>query len=251
MTELLIPAAIIGLVVLASALQRVTGLGFAMVVSPFFVVMLGPHAGVMLTNVLGGAMPLMMLAAVWKDIEWRKIAWIVPPAVLVTPLFAWIAEQSHVGVLYVVVASLVILGLSAGIIASWVGKHPHDGASARILAGAGAGAGTVLAGVGGPAMTIYAVLSRWDPRRMAATLQPLWVAISAGALISKLIFSGNHTPDLHWAVWLGCLLATLLGIWAGGRLSRRVAASAIRRLVIALAFLGAVMALVTGLSQLT
>ncbi|WP_258935183.1 hypothetical protein [Nesterenkonia pannonica] len=78
MSELLIPAAVVGLVVVASALQRVTGLGFAMVVSPFFVVMLGPHSGVMLTNILGGAMPLIMLAAVWRDIEWRRIAWIVP-----------------------------------------------------------------------------------------------------------------------------------------------------------------------------
>lgn len=251
MSELLIPAAIIGLVILASALQRVTGLGFAMVSAPFFVVMLGPHGGVILTTLLAGSMSALMLATVWKRVEWGKAAWLVPASVLVVPPFAWLAEQAHVGVLYVTVAVLVLLGLSAGVIASWVGRSIPDTPTVRVVAGAGSGIGTILAGVGGPAITIYAILSRWDPHRMAATLQPLWVALSAAALTSKLIFSGNHTPDFHWAVWGGCVLAIFVGIGIGGVLSRRVRADAVRRLVIILAFLGAVTALITGLTQLT
>ena len=248
MTAELVALAIIGLVVLAAALQRLTGVGFAMMMAPFLVVMIGPHGGVMLTALLSVVAPLLVMPLVWKDIEWRRLAILAPVAVLVMPFFGWLAEITPQGPLYIVVAVLVILGLSASLIVSRI-DTVANGTITQSLTGLGVGGGVILAGVGGPAMTIYAVLSRWEIRSFAATMQPLWALMSIGGFLTKLTFSGNAVPTFPWWFWVGSLVAILLGIgvatlvrmWIDDRLARRI--------VIILAFVGAGLSLFMGIRQ--
>lgn len=246
--ELPVALAIIGLVILAAALQRLTGLGFAMMMSPFLVVMIGPHGGVMLTNLLSFLAPALMLPAVWKDIDWRRLAVIGPAAVLVMPAFGWLADASPQGPLYIVVASLVILGLSMSLIISRINKTV-DGFATRALTGLGAGGGVVLAGVGGPAMTVYVVLSRMDIRSFAATLQPLWILMAVGGFLTKLTFSGNEVPAFPWWFWAGSLVAILVGMRIGTMVRVWFSDAAARRLVLILAFIGAGLSLLTGIRE--
>ncbi|WP_300342116.1 TSUP family transporter [Nesterenkonia sp.] len=244
--ELLMAITIIGLVILAAGLQRLTGMGFAMMMAPFLVVMIGPHGGVMLTNVLSLVAPILMLPMVWRDIQWRRLAIIVPVSLAVMPLFGWMAAASPQGPLYIAVASLVLLGLSISLIISRI-SAAVDGPWTRVLTGVGTGGGTVLAGVGGPAMTVYAVVSRWEVRGFAATLQPLWLVMSAGGFLTKLIFSGNEVPSFPLWFWAGCALAILVGLWGGTVVRRWVSDTAARRIVIALAFAGALISLAMGI----
>ena len=49
-------AAVISLaaaVFVGASTQRISGMGFALVASPFLVIVLGPHAGITLVNLLG------------------------------------------------------------------------------------------------------------------------------------------------------------------------------------------------------
>ncbi|GAA4916437.1 sulfite exporter TauE/SafE family protein [Nesterenkonia rhizosphaerae] len=243
----LVAVIIIGMVVLATALQRVTGMGFAMMLAPFLVVMVGPHSGVMLANVLGGVAPLLMLPMVWRYIEWRRLLWIAPAAVAVMPLFGWIAAIMPQGPLYIVVASAVIIGLSISLLFSRSSSQ-IDGTGTRLLTGVGAGAGVVLAGVGGPAMTVYAVISRWGVVSFAATMQPLWVLLSVTGLLTKVTFSGSEFPQLPVWFWVGSLAAVIVGLFIGTKIRNRVSERLVRRVVIALAFLGAVLSLATGIT---
>lgn len=240
--------AIMGLVVLAALLQRVTGIGFAMMLAPFLVVMIGPHGGVMLTNLLSVLAPVLMMPAVWKDIQWRRLAPIALTAVLVMPPAGWLANALPQGPLYIVVASLVLIGLSLSVILSRVNTH-IDGPSTRVLTGVGAGGGVILAGVGGPAMTMYAVISQWDVRKFAATLQPLWVLMALGGFLTKLIFSGNEMPAFPVWFWVGAVIAILAGIQLGVWVHRRVSDALARKVVIFFAFVGALLSLLTGLRE--
>lgn len=246
--ESLLIAAVFGLVLVASVLQRITGLGFAMMLAPFLVVMLGPHTGVMLTNMLAVIAPLMMMFSVWRDIEWRRLLIIAPVAVLVMPLCGWIAATSPQGLLHIAVGCLVLIGLSLSLIASRV-HFRMDGPGTRVLTGIGAGAGTVMAGVGGPAMTMYAVVSGWNVRSFAATLQPFWVFLSLAGFLTKISFSGDDIPVYPWWFWAGCVLIILLGLVAGTLISKRVRDDSVRRLVIVLALLGALLALFSGIRE--
>lgn len=246
--DLLVAVTIIALLVLAVVLQRLTGVGFAMMLAPFVVVMIGPHAGVMLTNVLAIVAPALVVPLVWKDIEWSKLAIIVPAALAVMPLFGWLAAATPQGPLYIVVAVLVILGLSVSLVASR-SSRAVDGGLARGLTGAGVGAGVVLAGVGGPAITIYTVLSRWRIRTFAATMQPMWVMVSIGGFGTKWAISGDEFPAFPWWFWVGCLAAILTGLLIAHVIRPWVSDLLARRTVIVLAFVGALTSLGMGIGE--
>lgn len=239
---------IVALVVLASTLQRLTGIGFAMMMAPFLVVMIGPHGGVMLTALLSIIAPSMMIPQVWKEIEWRRLAIIAPAAILVMPLFGWLADITPQGPLYIVVAVLVILGLSASLIVSRINAVLQS-STTQALTGLGVGAGVVLAGVGAPAITIYAVLSRWEIRSFAATMQPLWSLMAVGGFLTKLTFSGNELPTLQWWFWPASVVAILVGMRVAASARLWITDDSARRIVIVLAFLGAGLSLFTGVRE--
>jgi len=241
-------AVVFGLILVAAVLQRITGLGFAMMLAPFLVVILGPHTGVMLTNMLAFVAPLLMMPLVWRDIEWRRLLIIAPVALLVMPLFGWIAAVSPAGPLYIAVASLVLLGLALSLVVSRIHARA-DGPITRVLTGVGAGGGVILAGVGGPAMTVYAVVSRWNVKAFAATLQPFWVLLSVSGFLTKMVFSGDEIPVFPVWFWFGSLAVIVAGLALGTMIRRWVRDATVRRLVIFLAFVGALLSLVTGIRE--
>lgn len=245
--DLILNLTIIVLVAFAAIVQRITGLGFAMVLAPFLVVILGPQDGVMLTNFLALVAPVLMLGFVWKHIQWRRALWIGAVATATIPLGGWAAALSPPGPLYIVVASLVLVGLSLTVVLSRAAAV-RDSRTARVLAGIGTGAGAVTAGVGGPAMTVYSVLTRWDVVTFAATLQPIWIVVSFASLATKWGFSEDGLPGLPWWVWLSCAVMIVAGLLVGTVLQKRIPHEIVRRTVIGMAFAGAVLALITGIS---
>ncbi|MBB5832902.1 hypothetical protein [Brachybacterium aquaticum] len=99
------------------------------------------------------------------------------PAIAVMPFAAWLSSISPPAPLYLVVASLVLLSLVISVLLARV-NTTVDGVPVQVATGVGVGLGTVIGGVGGPATTVYAVLSRWPALSMVATLQPLWILVS-------------------------------------------------------------------------
>ena len=162
---------------IATALQRITGLGFAMLTAPFAVVALGTHQGIMLTSILAVLASLFMLPGMWRDINWSRVVWIGIPAMLSIVPAAWLGARIDGALIYLLVGVLVIIGLSVALLMRGTAQ-PVTHRPAQILTGIGAGAGSVLAGIGGPAVTIFGVVSRWPVASFAASLQPMWVMIA-------------------------------------------------------------------------
>ncbi|MDR8020099.1 sulfite exporter TauE/SafE family protein [Nesterenkonia aerolata] len=246
MPEPILSLGVISAVLVSAVVQRVSGFGFGLVLAPPLVVLLGSHQGVMLANFLSIIAPLFIMPRVWRDIDWRRFRMLALPALLVIPIAAWFSTLTPPGFLDIIVALMIIVGLICTVhIASTT--RQVDGAVTVTLTGIGAGIGTAVAGVGAPATTIYAVLSGWATRAMVATLQPLWLLLSAMAFLTKSVMDQGHVPDLPWQTWFFCALAILGGILLGERIQNRVADHKVRRFVIALAFVGAAMALGSGI----
>src|SRR5699024_11335314 len=111
-------------------------------------------------NVTGVQTCALPISRIWSQIEWHKVWWLSLPAVAVMPAAAWVSSISPPGPLYIVVALLVLASLVISV--ALVRVHTTvDGRAAQVITGIGSGLGTVLGGVGGPAVTVYAVLSRW------------------------------------------------------------------------------------------
>lgn len=240
---------ILALVLLAATIQRVAGLGLGMIFAPYAVVLIGAHEGIMLANLLGTLMPILLLPRIWSQIEWGKLAWLALPAVVVMPGAAWVSSISPPGPLYIVVAGLVLLSLVISVVLVRI-RVRVDGRTAQVITGVGSGLGTVLGGVGGPAVTVYAALSRWSVLPMVATMQPLWIVISSVSFASKWAWDDGQLPAMPWWVWAGVLVAVLVAIPIGEAVQERLRERTIQRFVTGLGFLGALLALGTGLDQL-
>lgn len=240
---------LIGLVLVCAIIQRVAGMGLGIVFAPYAVVLIGAHEGIMLANLLGGLVPIVMLPRIWSRIEWRKVLLIGLPAIAVMPFAAWLSSISPPAPLYLVVASLVLLSLVISVLLARV-NTTVDGVPVQVATGVGVGLGTVIGGVGGPAMTVYAVLSRWPALSMVATLQPLWILVSLVSFGTKWAWDDGQLPDMPAWVWASMLLSLVLAVGLGELLQKRIGERGVHRLVIVLGFLGALLSLWTGVRLL-
>lgn len=240
---------LIGLVLVCAVIQRVAGMGLGIVFAPYAVVLIGAHEGIMLANLLGGLVPVVMLPRIWSQIEWSTVLRLGLPAIAVMPAAAWLSSVSPPAPLYLVVASLVLLSLVISVLLARV-DTTVDGVPVQIGTGLGIGLGTVLGGVGGPAATVYAVLSRWPALSMVATLQPLWILVSLVSFGSKLAWDDGQLPDMPGWVWAAMLGSLVVAVGLGEMLQRRLGELGIHRLVIVLGFVGALLSLWTGVRLL-
>ena len=79
------PLALAALAVLAGAVSvRTTGMGFALLSSPFLVMALGPVEGILVTNVCGIVAALLNLTVVRADLDWSRAAKVVPAGLVGT-----------------------------------------------------------------------------------------------------------------------------------------------------------------------
>ncbi|MFP3340822.1 sulfite exporter TauE/SafE family protein, partial [Micrococcus sp. SIMBA_131] len=75
-----------------------------------------------------------------------------------------------------VIGAFVALGLLTAIFMQ-ARANAFDNTGLRTGTGLLTGFTNAVAGVGGPPLTAYALISRWDPVRFAATIQPVFVVI--------------------------------------------------------------------------
>ncbi|NWN87358.1 MAG: sulfite exporter TauE/SafE family protein [Micrococcaceae bacterium] len=243
---------IVGILLLtfiATALQRITGLGFAMLSAPFAVVVLGTHQGIMLITALAIIASLLMLPSMWRDIDWSRVWWIGLPTMLSIPPAAWVGTMIDGSIIYLLVGALVIVGLGAALLMRGT-TQPVTSRGAQILTGIGAGAGSVLAGIGGPAMTIFGVLSRWPVASFAASLQPMWIMACSAVLVSRFTLMDSTLPELEWWAWMLAALGIAAGMWVGQRALGKVNDRVVFGIVVVLAMVGAVLSVITGIMAL-
>jgi uncharacterized membrane protein YfcA len=243
MTGLLPNLALGGAVFLGAATQRISGMGFALVASPFLVALLGPFDGVVLINLLGALTAFVLFAGAWRRVEYRRVGLLLVPAVIAALPGALVARFVPSAILSVVVGALVVLTLISSFFA--VSNVRMMGRGGAVLAGSVSGFMSASAGVGGPAVSAYAIAIRWPQPAFAVSVQPYFCALA----ITSLAFKGA-LPHLSWEGWLSCGIALALGILLGHFLARIVHPRVARILVIALAFAGAAVIIIKGLVQL-
>lgn len=239
-------AAVLGLaaaVFVGASTQRISGMGFALVSSPFLVMVLGPHEGVMLVNLLGACSSLLIFAQVFRQVEYKKVLILLIPAMLMTLPGAWVAAALDGPLLSVSISIMVILALAS----SFMIRNLPMAQSKSLAVGAGAVSGfmSVTAGVSGPAIAGYAIASRWPQAQFAISVQLYFLVLSLTSLAAK-----GGMPQLHWQQWAGCFAAMVVGILLGNFLAPKIPAKYSRAFVVLIAFSGAVSLMVNGFTAL-
>lgn len=222
--------------------QWISGMGFALVASPFLVALLGPFQGVLIVNVLSALTAMAILITVWRRVEYKRAMLLLIPAVSATLPGALVAQMVPPAILSTVIGGLIVLTLIGSFYATdYVRMMGRGGA---VAAGAVSGFMNVTAGVGGPAISAYAIASRWPQPAFAATVQLYFLVLGSASLAFK-----GSLPVLTWQQWTVCAIAFALGILVGVLLRKVVHPKLARALVIVLAFLGAGMIIVKGVTE--
>ena len=226
--------------VVAGALtQRVTGIGFALVCAPLLVLIAGPFEGVVLSNLLGLTVSAVVFVTHWRDTEWKKGVLLAVPALAAIPFGAYVARNVAPAPLMVIIGLLVILALGAVTLSERA--RVLRGTGGAIVAGASSGFMNVTAGVGGPAIVLYAVSTKWEHRKFVATFQFYSIFTNLASLVAK-----GGLPHVSSAALVVSFGALAVGLVGGEFLARHVDHELARRLAVGLALAGAVFTVVKG-----
>jgi len=236
----------VGLAVLVGALaQRVSGMGFALVAAPVLVLLIGPFEGILLANLGGAVSTSIVISRVWRRVDWRQFRMLVIPALIAVVPGAFISVLLGGSALQIIVGVLLIIALTVSLFIHRANRVVPQ-RPAAVFSGAASGFLSATAGVGGPGMSVYAVLTRWEHGSFAATIQPIFVVLGVTSFITKVTVSQQSLPAYDWWVWPLVIACTLVGIAAGEALSRLISVRIARITVIVISYLGAVAAIVDG-----
>jgi uncharacterized protein len=228
-----------GAAVLVGALaQRLTGVGFSLIVAPALTLAIGPSAGVDLTNLLTLPVAFAVLATSASRVDLARPLLLVPAGLMGVLPGAILAGILPARPLQVAVGAIAGLGLLAVVAAPRLRVRPSR--AVTICAGAGSGLTTALAGAGGPALTVYAVATHWPQQEFIATGQ-LNYAIQAAVALAI-----NGLPSFPDAWFPGAAAAILAGLAAGAYLASRTSGDRSRQATIVLAGLAALATVIAG-----
>ncbi|MFG2692628.1 TSUP family transporter [Kitasatospora sp. NPDC048407] len=233
--------AAMGVVVLAAAaVQRLSGVGFALIAAPVLVLILGPAGGVGLSNCASGAISALGLAAGWRGVRPGRIVPLVLAAALTVPLGARLAAAAPEAVLLVAIG--LVVSAASVVVMLGVRAAALRGVPGAVAAGAAGGLLNAAAGVGGPAVSLYAANCGWSAREFLPNAQFFGLAVNAMSLTTK------GVPTLSGAQWTVAAGAVAAGSAVGHLLSGRVPDRPLRRLVLGLALAGGLLTLAKGLA---
>jgi uncharacterized membrane protein YfcA len=226
----------------AAVIQRITGLGFVLVLVGPIVLLYGPLEGVTIGVLLALVASLSAIPLVWRQIEWRRTWWLIWPGLVAAPFAALLVRVLPESALLLLIAAMAYFALVAG----WI---PALSASLRgrpgaVVAGSAAGFMHVASGLSGPPLAAYAVGDQWEQRRFAASVQVIFATFS---IVSVALRGLPASPVAD--IWL-LIAATAAGILIGTLLVRFVPARIARLAMLAIAWAGATVVLVRGILAL-
>jgi uncharacterized membrane protein YfcA len=236
-------------VLLGCTLQRTSGMGVGLVVSPALVLLIGPAQGVLLTNVTAAVSAAWLTLALRKGIDWRRYAIMAPVVVIGAVPAALLVREAPDGWLELIIGVVLLVSVGGTTLLPRLPAVPA--APAGLATGVLAGFLNTSVGVASPAYLAYARVTSWDQRSFAATLQPLFLTMAlVSILVKTLLGSVPSAGASSTALLVAVVCAVPVGVLAGGVLSRRVSETAARRLAVAVVVLGAAGTLVRGIIQL-
>ena len=158
---------------------------------------------------------LLILPRVWRFIDWSRFGWLVVPAVAGTGAGALVAARLPGPVLQLGIGILVVVALTISLVVTRT-EHAATGRAPAIVTGAASGFMNAAAGVGGPALSVYAVATRWPQAAFAATAQPYFVVIGLSSLARQARRVGvGAARACDPGVWPVSIAALLVGLVLG------------------------------------
>ncbi len=229
-------ALVAGAVAVGAVAQAVSGIGFVLACGPLLVALLGPREGVRLAVLLSLLVNLAVLSRTQRDADLRTAGLLLAPAALAVPVAAAALRHAPDRVAAAVAGGSALAGALA--LASGLRWPAATGRAGAVGAGLMSGAMNAAAGIGGPAIALYAANARWSAVAMRSTAQVYFLGLNVVGLLAL------GPPHEGPALLVTCFAALLLGLLAGRRLAQHATETQARRLTLALAAAGGLVVLI-------
>jgi uncharacterized membrane protein YfcA len=231
-----------GLVFLGATVQRLSGMGFALVAAPGLIALQGPLPGVLLANCGSCAISALGLATVWRRLRPRVMVPLVVAAGCMVPAGTWAATRLSRPVLLTGIGAAVCV--SVLVIGCGVRISALRGSPGAVVAGVLSGFMNASAGVGGPTLSLYALNEGWTVAEFVPNALFYGVCVNALSVVLK------GPPQLSAGAWAMAGCALVGGLLAGRFLAARVPEPRARAFVLLLALVGGLVTLLRGLGLL-
>lgn len=241
--------ALITAVLVGSILQRIAGVGFAMVVAPFAIILLPGAQGIVFSNIMGAVAAAVLIWPVRKAIDVYRLVLLVSSSVVGAIIGALIVRGLDTALFRIVVGVVLLLSIGVSLLAAKA-KRVMAVTPASLVGGAATGMLVTMAGLGGPPMSIYAVVTDWEQHKFVGTMQPFVVVCTLIGATAVVTTSPNAIPDLSFGLWAVLIVTLLVGLIAGQYFNRAVSARTGRNIVVLLGMLGALAAIIFGVITL-
>ena len=221
--------------VLASAVQGLVGLGLGLVTAPVLT-LLDPTLMPGLLLALATVLPLLTLVGEHDEIDWRGLGWVLAarvPGTAVGVLFLATFPERALGV---AVALMVLAAVVLSLAAVEVRVRP----ASLVVAGLVSGAAGTATSIGGPPVAL--LYQHRPPAQIRSTLAVLFTLGAAMSLVGLWLGGALESRVLVLALALTPCLA--LGAWIGGSARGRMPEGAVRYAVLALCAASALVLLV-------
>jgi uncharacterized protein len=230
----------------AAIVRGYSGFGFSMLAVTSISLVLPPAQIVPSVFLMEVAASLHLLPEVWREIHWRALVWLFLGCCASTPLGVYALAHAPAAPMTLAIAVFV---LSAAILlAQGYRMQRMPGPIFTFATGAASGVFNGSFGMGGPPVVLFFFSS------------PTGVAAGRASLIAY--FLATDLVGLAWQGWNGLITPVTFGrgalflpplaagIWLGNRSFKHADPAAVRRWVLRLLMLLALLAAARGLSQL-
>lgn len=232
--------AVVSLVAVAALVQSLTGFGFALLIVPPLVLLLGPRDAVVLANVLGTAIAAVMLVQLRSDVQWRPVVILVAASTAGMPFGLLVLLYLDPVLLQVLIAMLVIVFTVMLMRGANLGTRLTTTGS--IASGVVAGVLRTSTSMAGPPVVLYLQGTGIGSGAFRSTIAAFFFV--SGSL-GVLVFAVEGSLDARLGgVGLLAAPAVFAGLHLGGRLYSRVEEVRFRGIVFAVLIVSAVVAIV-------
>lgn len=226
----------------AAVIQRITGLGFMLVLIGPFVLLYGGIEGVTVGVLLALVAAAIAVPLVWREVDWRRTGWLIWPGLVAAPAGLLFVRLLPEPALLLTIGALAVFALVAGRIPQL--SRALTGRSGAVAAGAAAGFMNVASGLAGPPLAAHAVGDGWSQRSFSASVQVIFAAFG---VITVALRGLPAEPPVDVALLAA---ATAVGIIAGSALARVIPPLVARRAMLVIAWSGAALVIVRGVIAL-
>lgn len=223
---------------LAGFVQGVSGFALALVATAFWSGALPPQVGTPLVVLCSLAGQLQSIRSVLPHLD-RRLAWpMVLGGLIGLPLGIALLPNVNGGTLRLAVGIMLCIYCPAMLLMAQVPAMRWGGRTADAAVGAIGGLMGGLAGLSGPAPTLWCNLRGWPRDTQRATYQAFLVVIQGAGLLGYIMTGLVTTEVVRLAAWVLPLI--LAASYAGSRLYARLNPQVFRRIVLGLLLLNGV-----------